>query len=258
MAARDRFAFVLFRPKSAGNVGAAARAIKNMGFADLRIVGAPPSKGTNRRAAAAMAVHADDVLKAAATFADLPAALHDRTVTVGTTCRPGPYRSAARPLRETAAEMAALARSNRIAFIFGPEDHGLTNHELKLCQRLITIPTAPEYPSLNLAQAIVVVAYEMMMALGSAAPAREPAAFAPAVEVDAMLERIEQALVSIGFLPEDNPDHLMFTLRTIFGRSGLDARELDVMNGIARQVRWAALGGHATIAQKRGTGRKLR
>jgi tRNA/rRNA methyltransferase len=254
MTAAD-IAFVLVRPHSAGNIGAAARALKNMGFADLRVV-APAAR--NRRMAAAMAVHAADVLADARTFADLDSALADCTVTVGTTCRSGLYRSGASDLRAAAPGLVALARSNRIAVIFGAEDHGLTNDELKRCQRLIMIPAAPEYPSLNLAQAVMVVAYELRVAAAAGHRGEPAPAFALASEIEAMLARMADALVAIGFLPEDNPDHIMFALRAVLGRSGLTARELDIFNGIARQMRWVAEGGHATLEAKRRSGRKLR
>ncbi len=259
MALRERFAFVLFRPQSAGNIGAAARALKNMGFDDLRLV-APGS--LNNREATAMAVHADDVLARATVYPDLAAALADCSVAVGTSSRRGGYRSRAYPLRAAAAELAAVAGSNKIAIVFGREDRGLTNRELKLCNRLITIPTAPEYPSLNLAQAVVVVAYELMMAAQVSAAAAIEAARAPhfvaAAISDPMLARMEEALVSIGFIPDDNPDHIMLAIREIFGRSGLTAREVEILNGMARQMRWVAEGGHRTLAEKRRAGKKLR
>src|SRR5512137_2098736 len=119
-------AFVLFKPQYEGNIGSTARALKNMGFADLRLVAPSASSG---REAFAMAVHARDVLEAASIHKDLDSALADRTLVIGTTCRPGPYRSGARPLRESAAELAQLASSNRIAIVFGPEDSGLSNIE---------------------------------------------------------------------------------------------------------------------------------
>ena len=260
MAAREKFAFVLFRPQSAGNIGAAARALKNMGFDDLRLVAPGP---LNNREAAAMAVHADDVLARATVYPDLAAALADCSVAAGTTSRRGGYRSRAHPLRAAAAELDAVAGSNKIAIVFGREDHGLTNRELKLCNRLITIPTAPEYPSLNLAQAVAVVAYELMMAAEqSAAAAIEAAARAPhfvaAAIGDPMLARMEEALVSIGFIPDDNPEHIMFAIREIFGRSGLTAREVEILNGMARQMRWVAEGGYRTLAAKRRAGKKLK
>ncbi len=260
MASREKFAFVLFRPQSAGNIGSAARALKNMGFDDLRLV-APGA--LNNREASAMAVHADDVLARATIYPDLAAALADCSVAAGTTSRRGGYRSRAHPLRAAAAELDAVAGSNKIAIVFGREDHGLTNRELKLCNRLITIPTAPEYPSLNLAQAVAVVAYELMMAAEqSAAAAIEATARAPhfvaAAISDPMLARMEEALVSIGFIPDDNPEHIMFAIREIFGRSGLTAREVEILNGMARQMLWVAEGGYRTLAAKRRAGKKLK
>src|ERR1700720_4403277 len=168
MSSRDKFAFVLYRPQSAGNICAVALALKNMGFDDLRLVGRGP---LNDREAVKMAVHADDLLANATVYPNLADALADCSLAAGTTSRRGGYRSRATPLRAAAAELNALADTNKIAVVFGREDRGLTNRELKLCHRLITIPTAPEYPSLNLAQAVVVVAYEMMIAANvSAAP----------------------------------------------------------------------------------------
>ncbi|HJU10689.1 MAG TPA: RNA methyltransferase [Candidatus Binataceae bacterium] len=260
--ALENFAFVLFKPKSAGNVGAAARALKNMGFRDLRIVdetrsGSASNEGKDRRAEI-MAVHGRDVLASASIHAQLDDALADRTVVVGTTARTGPYRSEARPVREVSHELASLSTANRIALLFGPEDCGLTNEELKRCHRLITIPTAPAYPSLNLAQAVMIVAYELMMAAGAAREFLVNDAWAPTPEINAMLERITKALIAIGFLPEDNPDHIMFAIRAIFGRAGLRPRELDILNGIASQILWFAQDGHETLQNKLRAGMKFR
>ncbi|MBV8055081.1 MAG: RNA methyltransferase [Deltaproteobacteria bacterium] len=266
----DHFAFVLFKPKSPGNIGAAARALKNMGCRDLRIVQPAgfhiANAGERTRArqgprsddAKTMAVHGRDVLAAATIHPGLDSALADRTLVVGTTARAGLYRKEAQPVREASHELSALSGANRIALIFGPEDRGLTNEELKLCQRLITIPTAPEYPSLNLAQAVMIVAYELMLASGAARELPLPQQWARVPEVDAMLARMAQALIAIGFLPEDNPDHIMFALRTILGREGLRPRELDIMNGIASQILWFSKSGHDTLTRKRVSGKKLR
>ncbi len=253
MSLTDRIAFVLVRPKSPGNMGAAARALKNMGFADLRFV-VPEKRDPDREIA--MAVHADDLLAASRTYEDLPAALADRTIVIGTTARGGPYRASAHPLQEAAPALIAMSEVNRVAIVFGPEDFGLTNDDLKLCHRLITIPTAPEYASINLAQAVMVVAYELRCV--TAAPSSNAEEFARAVEVDAMIDRLADALIAIGFLPEANPDHIMFTIRELFGRSGLHDREVEILNGIARQIRWFAEGGYETLAAKRRAGKPLR
>ena len=255
MSSPNKFAFVLYRPQSAGNIGAVARALKNMGFDDLRLVGPGP---LDDREAVKMAVHADDVLSSATVYPDLGAALADCSIVVGTTSRRGGYRSRATPLRAAAAELDALADANKIALVFGREDRGLTNRELKLCHRLVTIPTASEYPSLNLAQAVMVVAYELMMAATAATESASAPEFVAASVSDPMLDRMAEALVAIGFIPDDNPEHIMLAIREIFGRSGLTAREVEILNGMARQIRWVAEGGHRTLAEKRRAGRKLR
>lgn len=253
---RDAIAFVLVTPRQAGNVGSAARALKNMGFADLRIVAPAPPRTS--RAAARMAVHGRDVLDASREYPSLARAVADCSIVIGTTCRPGPYRAGAVALREAARELAATAPENRIAWVFGPEDRGLSNRELRLCHRIVTIPTAPEYPSLNLAQAAMLVAYEMMMAEGAAAVERGAPALARAEAVEAMMTRMADALVAIGFLPADNPDHIMFSIRAIFGRAGLTPRDVDILSGMARQMRWAGEGGYRTLNAKRASGTKLR
>lgn len=257
MSPARQIAFVLCRPMQSGNIGSVARALKNMGFTDLRLVA--PVASSRNRAATSMAVHGGDVLTASTIHSDLAAALADCTLTVGTTCRPGLYRSGVVSLRTAASELVSAAAVNRVAIVFGPEDHGLSNDELKACQRLVTIPTADDYRSLNLAQAVMLVAYELRMAAtaGLAKPPPAPQR-AAARDVEAMLVRMADALVEIGFLPADNPDHIMFALREIFGRSGLTPRELDILNGIARQIKWTAGEGAATLAKKRASGRKLR
>jgi TrmH family RNA methyltransferase len=255
--AAQRFAFVLVRPKYAGNVGAAARALKNMGFSDLRLVEAKVGLA-GRREARLFAAHAADLLDRAKTYARLDEALVDCALAVGTTCRSGFYRRAARSMRELAAELAAEGSGARTAFIFGPEDHGLSNSDLMHCQQLATIPAAPAYGSLNLAQAVLLTAYELFLA--GAQPVEVPAAAAraSAAEVSAMLKRLGQALLRIGFLSEDNRKHIMLCLRELFGRSRMTAHELSILNGVASQLLWCADGGFATLRAKAQAGKRLR
>ena len=263
--AAEQFAFVLVRTKAAGNIGAAARALANMGFGDLRLV-APDASAD--RMATEMAVHGREVLHRATDYPGLAKALHDRVVAVGTTCRPGPYRSGAQPLRAALGELVVSHPQDRVAFIFGPEDHGLSNDDLKYCHRLITIPTAPEYSSINLAQSVMLVAYEVFMALhADAVSARKMVAHpnrermlepAPMMPIEQMLERMERALIAIGFLAADSPQRIMFVLRGLLGRVGLNSRELKILNGIAHQIEWFARGGREIIEQKRHIGKKIR
>jgi tRNA/rRNA methyltransferase len=266
----ERFAFVLVRTKAAGNIGAAARALANMGFADLRLVA--PDASADRMASSELAAQGREVLRRAAVYADLGAALHDRTLSIGTTCRPGFYRSGAQGLRPAIGELAAEDPQSRVAFIFGPEDHGLSNGDLKYCQRLITIPTDPKYTSINLAQSVMLVAYELFMAVAYAAREtgttgakaagavnrRRLLAPAPVTEIEAMLARMEKALIAIGFLADGGAERIMFALRGILGRGQLSARDLDILNGIARQIEWFAEGGREIIGRKRRAGQKIR
>jgi tRNA/rRNA methyltransferase len=251
-----QIAIVLVKPKAPGNVGSAARALKNMGLSDLRVV-AP--RDWDLAAAKVMAVHAGDLLERARFFPSLLEAVHDRTLTVGTTARSGPYRSEVRPLRETASELALATATNRLAIVFGPEDYGLSNEEIGQCHRLITIPAAPDYPSLNLAQAVMVVAYELKLALDAAHP--DPhllEELAPAGAVEQMFLRMAEALEAIGFVSPESAGHIMLTLRAMLGRGGLRPRELDILNGMVRQIGWFARGGREVIEAKRVTGQRVR
>jgi tRNA/rRNA methyltransferase len=235
--------------------------MRNMGLGDLRLVAPLRWDASKIREASIMAVHASELIERAPVFVDLPSALADRTLTIGTTCRPRSYRNRALEVRATCGSLAAS--NEKIAFIFGPEDHGLSNRELKLCQLLTTIPADDQYSSLNLAQAVMVVAYELAMARRlAAAPASSvqpaPSSRVPTVEVEAMLERMATALTAIGFLSDDSPDRIMSALREVFARSALSDRELDIFNGLARQIRWAGEGGDAVLESKRRRGDKLR
>jgi TrmH family RNA methyltransferase len=257
MLSPEQVAFVLVRTKNAGNIGAAARALRNMGFADLRLV-APRADAD--RVASELAAHGRELLAQSPRYQTLDEALHDRTLAIGTTCRGGAYRSGVTPVREAAAELTQDNSRERIALVFGPEDHGLSNDELASCQRLVIIPTTPDYPSLNLAQAVMVVAWELFMSRQETRVSTQGdvPVLAPLSTVEAMLRRLEHALIEIGFLSETNPDHIMFALRVLLGRAGLSPRDVDILNGIARQIGWFAEAGRDIIKDKRQSGRKIR
>jgi len=236
---------VLVRPRGGANVGAVARAMKNMGLRDLALVRPAMVKQFWSRA---MAVHADDVLGQARRHAGLADAVADCGLVVGTTCRGGLYRRTAEPPRAMAPRILAAAESNRVALVFGPEDHGLSNADLKLCQQLITIPTSPDYTSLNLAQAVLVCAYELRLAVGGA---RAPVhVLAPAERVEFMFQRLQDACLSIGFLHRDNPDHIMFAFRRVLGRAQLEEQDVKIWLGLARQIEWFGGGGWRTMAAR--------
>lgn len=228
---------VLVRPRGAANVGAVARALKNMGLRDLCLV-APRTRSS--MLANAMAVHARDVLRHARSVETITAAVADCHLVVGTTCRGGSYRAAADDLVLAAPQIVGAARAGAVALLFGPEDHGLTNDDLQHCQRLISINTDPAYASLNLAQAVLLCCYELRRSMGLAAVEPERPPPAPAAEVERMLQHLQRALLKIGFLLPDNPAHIMLALRQLFGRTTLDEREVRIFLGLARQIEWYA------------------
>ena len=238
---------VLHRPRGAINVGAAARAVANMGLGGLVVVRSQPLRQAWVRA---MAAHAGDVVDQTQHCRTLAEAVADCALVVGTTCRDGTYRHGRRTPREAASEIVARAQSQPVALVFGPEDHGLSNADLRLCHQLITIPTAPAYPSLNLAQAVMVCAYELHLASVDGATTALPL-FAPVALIEPMYARLQSALLSVGFLHPDNPDHIMAALRQLFGRTGLDHREVRILLGLARQLEWFGRGGWQTIVRKR-------
>jgi tRNA/rRNA methyltransferase len=243
---------VLHQPRGAINVGAAARAVANMGLGELVIVGRQALRPAWVRAMAAHAGQVVDTMRRCDTLAE---AVADCALVVGTTCRAGGYRRDVEPPRALAPAIVARARCQPVALIFGPEDHGLSNADLKLCHRLVTIPTAPEYPSLNLAQAVMICAYEVRLAAGRRAPKEAPHPLAPNAAREEAFDRLQSALLAIGFLHPDNPDHIMLALRKLFGRTGLDAREVRILLGLARQIEWYAREGWRTRQRRaRGAG----
>lgn len=255
---------VLVRPRGADNVGAACRAIKNMGAGSLVVVGTT----VDVVASARMAVHARDVLEERVEVQRLADAVRGCSVVVGTTARGGPYRERSRDIRELMGSAVAATLSadgegaGPAALVFGPEDTGLTNDDLAVCHHLAFIPTSDAYASLNLAQAVVVALYEfrrtVLAQAGPAGPDLASRSHADAGQVEAMFEQLERALLDIGFLSQQNPRHVMATLRALLSRSGLDAHEVAVLRGLARQIGWFAGGGREVLASKRRRGEKLR
>jgi TrmH family RNA methyltransferase len=232
-----RIDVVLVRPSRAANVAAACRALKNMGLRSLVLVGAPA--GLNQPEARALAYGAWDVLDAAVSRATLREAVAGSTAVVGTSGRAHPEAWTPRRLARGA---RALAGEGRLAVVFGPEASGLTDEELAQCHLRVHIPTDPAHPSLNLAQAVLVVAYELRMAVieegaGEPPPAAERAT---AGDLESGLDDLRQALVGIGYLNRDNPEPILSEWRTLLARAGPTPREVVLLRGLARQILWAA------------------
>ncbi len=241
-----RVRIVLVRPQHPGNVGATARAMKNMGLADLVLVASTP---LDVEAATPMAVHARDVLAAHRRVATLAEAICDCGLVVGTSGRVGGDLQGVSP-RALAPAIVAASAANDVALVFGPEDHGLSNDELMRCHRVLTIPAADAYPSLNLAQAVLVCGYELRLAAaavrdvaagaGSETLGGEAIGLASAGLGEQMYAALEHALYAIGFLHRDNGVHMMRAFRRLLGRAALDVYETRVLLALARQITWIA------------------
>jgi len=234
----DRVRFVLVHPQSGGNVGSAARAIKNLGFSRLDLV--EPECEHLGGEARMLSVDARDVLERARVHDDLDAALAGSTAVVGTTRRVGRHRRPHWRLDAVAPRLAALAGKGELAVVFGREDSGLTDEELDRCTHLVYLPSADRYPSFNLAQAVLLVAYELRMA--AIGDAERETVGTPAVhaEREEMYRHLEQALVTIGFLSRDTREVMMRRFRRILGRAEVSREEVKMFRGVARQTLWVA------------------
>jgi tRNA/rRNA methyltransferase len=245
---------VLVRPRGSGNIGSIARAMKNFGARELAIVG---SARTRSFWARAMAVHGRDILSDSRCYATIREATADCHLIVGTTARSGLYRRHSRRPREVAPEIAAAARSGKVALIFGPEDHGLSNKDLEPCQLLITIPTHSDYPSLNVAQAAVVCLYEAFLASMSELP-EATLERAQAEHVERLFDIMRDSLLKIGFLDSANPEHMLLAFRRFLGRAGLEEKDVRILTGMFRQIEWYAGKGWKVVEEKQKRGIKIR
>jgi tRNA/rRNA methyltransferase len=229
----DRVAVVLFRPRLAENIGAVARAACNMGI--NRLVAVAPLDLDRERMAMLATGPAERLLDRMEVHDDLARALEPFQYIVGTTARLGGVRNDYYSPREMAARLVEVSAHNDVALLFGPENWGLTNDELPFCHALVTIPTG-DCSSLNLAQAVMVMAYELFTAV-SPKPHFVPR-LANSRELESMYAMLEATLVKINFISHQNPEHWMFNVRRLFARHGLRAREAQVIKGICRQIDW--------------------
>ncbi len=184
-------------------------------------------------------------------------AVADCTLVVGTTCRSGLYRSHSQTPREVAPTVVAAAQKGKVALLFGPEDHGLSNKDLEHCQLLVTIPTHPEYQSLNVAQAAVICLYELYVA--ALTPAQDNGIQrAEAEQIERLFDIMRNVLLKIGFLDSENPEHMLLALRRIFGRAGLEEKDVRILTGMFRQIEWYANQGWKVVEEKEKRGIKIR
>jgi len=222
---------VLVEPREAGNVGAAARVMKNFGFEELWIVGEHPPL---EPLAGWWASGADDVVAKARFAPTLHYALADAKVTIATTSARGRTTPADFSPSQAAEKFASLHGQDTMALVFGREDSGLTREEIMQCQRTAAIPTNPEFPTMNLAQAVGVFCF----ALSTQRPDARLHIRPDAAFVERLHARAESLLLEVGFLQENNPDRIYDDLRDLLGRADIDEREAAILLGIIRQVEW--------------------
>jgi tRNA/rRNA methyltransferase len=234
---------VLVRPQYSGNIGAVARAMRNFSVNELALVNPAP---VHRAQADMMAVHARDVLDHMQIHTSVQAAITGCGLVIGTTCRSGLYREDTVTPRTLAPHILATATTNRVALVFGCEDSGLSNEELRYCHRLMMIPTDATYPSLNVAQAVLLCCYEVFLATQED-KIDTPRPLAVAERQELMYEKLKHALLKVGFLHKDNPEHIMFAFRRILGRAGLEERHVRILLGMGRQIEWYATSGWSFV-----------
>jgi tRNA/rRNA methyltransferase len=228
--------FILLGTSHPGNVGAAARAMKVMGFDDLVLVAPRFADVLVHPDAVAMASGATDILERARIASTFTEALDGVTYACATAMTPrdfGPPTFAPRALFETLS-----VSPHSVGFVFGSERFGMSNEDVYRCHACLSIPTQPAYGSLNLAQAVQLVAYDWRMALGgfSVQPRTRDASLADGAAVQGLLAHWEQSLVDIDFLDPDAPRKLMPRLNQMFNRAQLSDEDVHILRGIARAM----------------------
>jgi len=231
----SNFKVVLVETSHPGNIGAVARAMKNMGMDQLRLV-AP--KYFPHADATARASGADNVLKSATVYDRLTDAIADCNVVLGASARDRTISWPSLTARECAEKWVGQGELRNIALVFGRENSGLKNHELDLCHFLLRIPCNPEYSSLNLAAAVQVVCYELFVASGLVTDSnigdRGEDPLASAAQMESFYQHLQQTMADIGFLQPERSKSIMRRLRRVFNRTQLDTKELDILRGILR------------------------
>ena len=226
---------ILVRPKYPENIGASARIAYNFGFEHLVVVAKdPPDQDRMLK----MATHKAAPLSNNMLVVDeTRAAAEPYHFIIGTTARQGRHRVLEQTPHEVMADLAPLAPGHRVALMFGPEDSGLTNEDLDLCQFTSTIPTA-DFSSLNLAQAVAIHCYELNMAMTRIHTRVNKSDFANSYDLEGMYEHIEQALTRTTFIRHSNKTYWMRNIRQFLSRTRIKKKEASLIRGICRKFLW--------------------
>jgi tRNA/rRNA methyltransferase len=230
----DKIAIVLNEPHFPENIGAAARALKNMGIFQLLLVN--PIDCDLTRVLKTATHNAEDIVAGMEVFDSLEDALAPFQYVVGTTARMGSHRQSIKNPRQLALELVDITRKNNVAILFGTESRGLANEHIKHCDCLVTIPTA-DFSSINLAHSVMIIAYEILQASSEKRELFVPR-LATHRELEGMYDHLKETLTKINFINPENPDYWMMNLRRFFGRLHLRARDIQVIRGICRQIDW--------------------
>jgi len=238
----SRIRIVLINTTHPGNIGATARAMKVMDLHSLHLV---TPKLFPSAEATAMASGADDLLQTAVVHESLDSALEGCSLVLGTSARKRSLPMPQIDLRKAAESAFAEHAGQDIAILFGRERYGLTNEEMQRCHQLVHIDTNPDYGSLNLAQAVQVMAYELRMAVVNRTNVElPPSDWVPvdAGQMELFYTHLEQTLLDIEFLNPEQPKRLMMRLRRLFNRSRPDQNEINILRGILAASQRAAQG----------------
>ncbi len=240
----DKIRIVLVNTTHPGNIGAAARAMKNMGLSELCLV---EPKLFPHPDAIARSSRADDILETALVVESLEEAVADCQLVVGTSARgrhiPWPIVNPRELSAQVSERLSKTPDDFKVAILFGREDRGLTNEELHACHLHVHIPTNPDFSSLNVGAAVQVIAYELRMALQESVVDEAPQwgvdwdiELADQKEIELMFNHLEQTLIDIKFLEPDNPRQLMTRLRRLLLRAVPDKVEVNIVRGILTKI----------------------
>lgn len=225
---------MLVEPHYPENIGAAVRAAKNMGISRVLVV--KPYQCDLTRILKTATHHAEELVLGIEVHDRLEQALEPFQYVVGTSARHGSHRQSVRNPRQLALELIPVSRKNRVALLFGPEASGLANEHIRYCDVLVTIPTS-EFSSINLAQAVMIMVYEIFTAT-----AEKKEHFVPRLatrsELEAMYAHLKETLTKINFLSPENPDYRMESLRRFFSRMQVRGRDVQLIRGVCRQIEW--------------------
>ena len=228
----DNVNIVLVDTKTPGNMGAVARCMMNGGLSNLVLVRPPTDRNGEARK---LAAGAHRVLETAQTFSTLKDAVSDLALVIGTSRHQSRRRKNFQTPRVLAEKLMPYLSRNRVAIVFGNEVNGLENDDIALCHELMSIPSSNAFPSLNLSHAVMVVAYELFVAAQARLPSSDRI-LALSGELENFYEHLQKSLQDVGFIDKVHPEHMMFSLKQLFGRARLDSRDVSILRGILSQM----------------------